>query len=745
MPQFQSRLFLRIIKKNREIYFLKILTLAVAFACTTLITLFSLNEFGYDEFHGNVNSVFRVLQRNNNESFSGNRLSASIPPNIYNSLKSNSDSLIVSRMKIMNELSIFTKHGVSHHQKIHAADSAITSIFSFDVLSGSIQEFNNDNTAIVSATAAKQYFGTTDAVGQFIHIQSVGDAVQLRVAAVFKDYPKNSHEAFNLFIRFDSHHIQTLGFNPKESGVYGRMILGKPEYTKIILPSKDLVYKLQPISEIYFGPRVTREDAQHGDSYSILVLISITSLILFLALTSFVNLTTLTLPYRSKELAVKKLAGVSQAKLILMLSRETFSIAGFSMLLGIVLIITTSDLLQPILSIDLRALMLTGDKRLIFIILILVFILGAAPLFLTFKFTGATPTKLLSTDTITFPRFKRVITFIQLGISIFLIVASIVIKRQVNYSLLKEPGRNHEQVVYISYPEGLTHEGLRRLRLDWKKYNANIVDVMATSQLPNQINSKELNSPFYFISVDPEFRDFFNLHMVQGSWFWPNAGDSIVVMNEKAKELFRGNDQNVAGVVNNLMGQFNLPEKPIKINVSSYFEYNYLCIRILEVDIRKTVTYLSNHFEPGPRQVSFLDKRFEEWVKYQDRLNTLSEILAIISAILSCCAIYGLSVSLVRDKLKQIAIRKICGANTFHIMLLLIREFTRQMLIAIIIFGPLTYILVKELLRSFVYATSFNWLDPVFPLSYCGVLILVLCGFQAVSLNRADLSASLKE
>ena len=745
MPLFQSRLFLRIINRNREIYFLKILTLAVAFACSTLIILFSLNEFGYDEFHHDANSIFRVLQRNSNESFSGNRLSVSIPPNIFNSLKSNSDSLILSRVKILKDVSVFTTQGVYHHQKVHAADSTITSIFSFDVLQGSIQEYDKGNSAMLSATAANQYFGTTDIIGQSIKMQSVGDTVILKVVAVFKDYPQNSHEDFNIFIGFDSQNIETLGFIPKESGVYGKMLQARPVYSKSILSDNDVEYKLQPITEIYFGPRVTGEDAQHGDSYSILILTCITALILFLALTTFINLTTLTLPYRSKELAIKKLAGTNQVRLLLMFAGECFSIAGFSLLLGILIIASTSDLLQPILSMDLLSLLAAGDLRLVLILFVLVLILGTAPLLLTFKFTRATPTRLLSTDTITFPRFKRVITFLQLGVSIFLIVASVVIKRQVNYSLLKEPGRNHEQIVYMSYPEGLTQEGLRQLRLDWKKYNPNIVDVIATSQLPTQINSKELNSPFYFISVDPEFRSFFDLQVVEGNWIRPNSDDSIVVINEKAKALLKGNDQHVVGVVNNLMGQFNLPEKPIKINISSYFEYNYLCVRILEVDIRKTVTYLSNCFEPRPRQVSFLNKRFEEWVKYQDRLNTLSEILAIISAILSCCAIYGLSVSLVRDKLKQIAIRKICGANTFHIIQLLVHEFTRQMLIAIIIFGPFTYIVVTELLRSFVYTTSFNWLDPLFPLAYCGFVILALCCFQAYNLNRADLSRALKE
>ncbi|MBA4056978.1 MAG: hypothetical protein C0490_19845, partial [Marivirga sp.] len=142
--------------------------------------------------------------------------------------------------------------------------------------------------------------------------------------------------------------------------------------------------------------------------------------------------------------------------------------------------------------------------------------------------------------------------------------------------------------------------------------------------------------------------------------------------------------------------------------------------------------------------VSFLNKRFEEWLTYQDRLNTLSEILAVISALLACCAIYGLSVSIVRDKLKQLAVHKLCGANTISLTRLLVKEFMHQMLIAILIFGPFTYIFINELLRSFVYSTHFTWWDPVIPLGYCGSVIIVLCGFQALGLNRRDLSSALK-
>ena len=167
-----------------------------------------------------------------------------------------------------------------------------------------------------------------------------------------------------------------------------------------------------------------------------------------------------------------------------------------------------------------------------------------------------------------------------------------------------------------------------------------------------------------------------------------------------------------------------------------------MCVRILEVDIRRTINYLSGYFNDAP--VYVLDKRFEEWLNYQDRLNALSNLLGIISALLSCCAIYGLSVSIVRDKLKQIAVHKIFGANSQNIALLLARQFVKQLIIAIVIFGPLTYLSVAEFLRSFVYATHFQWQDPVLPVLYCVGVIVMLCGFQALTLNRNQLASALK-
>jgi putative ABC transport system permease protein len=750
MGNLSLRLFFRVASRNREVYLLKIITLSVAIASATVVILFSLNEFGYDRFHRDAHSVFRVLEKNVSELHVGNRTTNRIPSAIHKRLETAlRDSAVLSRVLIMKGLTGIGDGEPISEIKVHSADAEISGIFSFDVRQGSLAEFGVEaNTAMISASAAERFFGVNPASGQRLLIISDADTLRFTVTAVFEDFPKNAHEDFSVFISFDSASIERLGFAPEKTGVYGRSLHCEAERLAFriasLANSGDLVYSVQPLPEIYFGPRIAGEDSSHGDSYSVFILMCITGLILFLALTNYVNLTTLTLPYRSKELAVKKLAGTGQAELFFTFSKESLLIVVISFLCGMLLLFLTAAWVDSMLSIDIISLVREGDIALFSVIAGVLAVLTLAPLFLTLRFIKASPNRLLSTEKITFPRLKRTITVLQLGTSIFLIISAVVIKRQINYSLLKEPGRNHDQVVYLDFPDDLTSEGLQRIRSAWEKYNANIVDVIATSQLPDRISSKEITSPFYSIAVDQYFPNFFNLNMVEGNWFKVNAGDSIIVLNEKGRRYLTPEDSaNVIGVIDDLSSQFNVPQKPVKYKISTYFNYHYVCVRILEVDIRRTIDYLSNFFDGA--KINILNARFEEWLRYQDRLNTLSDFLAVISAVLSCCAIYGLSVSLVRDKLKQIAVHKICGATGLNITMLLAREFVRSLFISLLVFAPITYIFLTELLRNFVYATRLEWFDPLFPLAYCVFTVFILCGFQALSLRRADLTSALKD
>ncbi len=751
MRTLYLRLFLRIINRNRDVYILKIVTLSVAFTCAIVISLFVINEMGYDKFHSKADSVFRVLLKNNSEAFFGNRYSSQMHKNVLNSMSLEfRDSLTLSPVKVLDGLSITAGGKTWNGQKLHSADPSIVDIFTFDVTYGDLANFAaGQPNIILSTSASREFFGSAASVGKTLSVSAIIDTIDFTVAAIFNDLPNNSHEDFRGFIVHDSSTIRALNFDPFKSGVYGRAKKQNiRHFQKSIDASQrgnDVSYILQPLPEIYFGPRVIGEDAKHGDAYSVYILLCITSLILFLAVTGFINLTTLTIPHRSKELAMKKIAGISQVGLLTGFARESFLVVVISFVIAIITLGLLREWIQLILSIDIFSSFKSIDRQLILAILVLLLTFGLEPLLITSRFTRASPNRLLSSEAITFPRFKRVIALLQLGISLFLIVASMVVRRQINYSLVKEPGQNHDQIVYLDYPRHLPGT-LNGLRTALKMNSANVVDVIATSQLPLKINSKQLGSNFYFIKVDPEFRNFFDLKVTDGNWFKANDGDSIIVTNERASQLMGADTVNVIGTVSSIDEGFNLPEKPLKIFKSNAFEYNFLCIRLLEVDIRHTVEKLSDYFGSSakPATIRFLNTRFEQWLDYQNRLNRLSAIMAIISGFLACCSIYGLCVSLVREKIKQIAIHKLFGASIKNITVLLVKEFAQQLGLAILFFGPLTYIVIQEILRSFVYRTHFVWADPLIPVLYCGVVITLLCGLQANTLNRTDLTASLK-
>lgn len=739
-----NKLFLRILLRNREVYLLKISSLVAAFTSCILIILFALNEYGYDKFYTDHGDVFRLIERNNDPGYSGNRLSNRIPPAVLDSFKLQySESVSTGRVKLLKEINAVYNSKTFSDQTVYAIDPEILRIFSVDFIDGSPEKFNNDGYyASISASTANAYFGKTDVAGETLSLYTNGDSIPFVVSTVFSDFPENSHQAFHFFISYNEEAIERLKFDPADAGVYGRK--SKSLRFEPRIKSGTYSYQLQPIDEIYFGPRILGEDAQHGDRYSINILIFIVSMIFLLAVSTYTNLTTLTLPDRAKELAVKKLSGSSLLPMTISFLRESFTLVCASLAISLIVLGFMDAFITAFLSIDLKSLIVEHYWKLASVIILLCLFVITGPVLIFLRFISASPVRLLTGHGVTFPKLKQTIIFLQLGISMLLIVTSVVTRRQVDYSLIKEPGQSNDQIVYMPFPKGLTHEQLVDLRTNWS--NGHIVDIIATSKLPNKINSRDIGSGFYFMKIEPGFKDFFNLEVVRGNWFKANDGDSITVINEEGARHLSSLPPETIGVFRNMEGLFDQPEKPIRLRLGS-FDFNYLCIKVLEVDIRHTVRFLENYFEydGAPPAVSFLNKRFEHWLDYQDRLNSLSLTFTIMSLALACCAIYGLTISIVRDKLKYIAIHKLCGASVLHITVLLVKEFAFQTFMSVVFFGPVTFLILAELLRTFVFSTRMTIIDFLMPVLYVCAVVFLLCGYQALTLNRTDLSSSLKD
>lgn len=738
-----SRLFLKIISKNRQVYLLQLFTLAIAFACTALVALFALREFGYDTSFRDSDRLFRVLVKNEDSNYSGNRLTNKVATDLLSRITlEKKDSAIFTTIKTLKGLAVSSPTKKISNHPVHAVGQEFLSVFSVRLTDSLVAALSGDERVFLSNTFSRELFGDTIATGQTVTIENELGRVSYRVAGIFEDFADNSHEQWTIIIPLDESRITSIGFDPSDFSVYGKTVISEGIPEKIQIDSLTSVL-FQPLPEIYFGRRVLGEETIHGDQYSILILVGITMLILLLSVSNFINLTTVVLPYRAKEIAVKKLAGSSELALLVQFFRENFVTTLLSCLLGIVVLLAFSDVIEPILSFDARRLIFNGAASFYLILFSLVLGVSVAPVLITLRFIRSGPMRLLSTDTITFPRFKRFITFTQFALSVFLLISSIVVGRQINYSLLKEPGRNHEQIVYLRYPWTLTPEGLKHLQETWRVTNPHIMELMATSQLPHLVNSKQIGTDYYFMSVDPAFNTFFNLEVTQGGWFRPNDSDSACVINTIAANAFKSR-RNVVGIFRDINGQFNQPAKPLKLITSKAYPYNYLCIRVLEVDIRQTIAVLSRFFEIPESEIHFLDRSFAHWMSYQDKLNSFSSLLAVISMFLSCCCVYGLGLSLLNEKLKQIIIHKMYGATTHNLTFILLKTFVRELALAIIVIVPLTYLVLQEFLRTFVYTTPFYWTDTVYPVLFCIAIVYSLCYYHSHKMNYINLSATLR-
>jgi putative ABC transport system permease protein len=736
-----SRLFIKIISKNRQVYILQVVTLAIAFACTALITLFAFREFNYDTSFPDSKHLFRVLIKNNDPNYSGNRLSNKLSDDILQKLTSRKNGpATFTKIKTLKGLTISSPTKKIGQQLIHAVDTGFFSLFGIALLD-TVSTPDPALSVFLSEGFSRELFGDTIPTRYTISIENEVGFVRYNVAGTFEAVASNTHEQWKVLIPLHSN-IRSIGFDATDFSVYGRSAEHWDFPQGISIDTMSSIV-LQSLPEIYFGHRVLGEEARHGDSYSILILVGITLLILILSVFNFVNLTTVVLPYRAKEIAVKKLSGCSEMALLFGFFRESFATTAFSCLLGIIALGSFSDVVEPILLFDIRQLILHGEASFYIIIACLVLMVSIAPVLITLRFIRSSPNRLLSTDTITFPKFKRVITLVQFALSIFLLISSIVVGRQIQYSLIKEPGRNHEQIVYLRYPWTLTPEGLRHLQETWKVTNPHIVHLMATSQLPHLVNSKQIGTEYFFSSVDPAFNQFFNLEITSGRWFKPNDRDSSCVINTIAARMTKDR-RNVIGVFKDINGQFNQPAKPLKLIVSSAYPYNYLCIRVLEVDIRETIKMLSRFFSIPETDIHFLDQGFARWMDYQDQLNRFSKILTVMSMILSCCCVYGLGLSLLQEKHKQITIHKMFGASISNITFILLRTFTRDLVLAVVIVVPVTFLVLQEFLRTFVYVTPFQWTDTAYPVAFCLIIVSGLCFYHASVLNRVSLSESLR-
>lgn len=509
---------------------------------------------------------------------------------------------------------------------------------------------------------------------------------------------------------------------------------------------------------------------KHGSKQLIILFTVIAFLILLIACINFINLTTARASIRAKEISIRKVVGAYQKNLIIQFLGETFLIVLISQFIAIVLIRFSLPIFNRLIG-DNLALSYTDPILIVIIISLFLFTGAASGLFPSVYLSSLSPIALLkgkkhksAKDT---PARKFLIVF-QFSVSVFLIIGTITVLKQINFMKNRNLGFSQQQIVTVN----LEGELLGRKKAVFKEQllkHPDIFMVSHSSQLlgtltnTNKWTVKGIEKPMVIMNTDPDFVDVMELELVEGRNFsWKKVTDSArkYIINEEAAE-FLGLDPSVGGIVKANFGQSEI------IGIVKDFHYKSLHSRIgpmaicwyerwadianIQVsgrNIQRTIQYINKIWADlcpdFPFNYSFLDESLARLYIAEDRLGTTLKYFVILALFLSCLGMFGLSAFMAEQKTKEIGIRKVLGASISSIIVLLSKQFMKWVILSNLIAWPIAFYVMNTWLKNFAYRTNISLFT--FFLSAVSALMVALftVSYQSIRAATANPVDSLK-
>jgi putative ABC transport system permease protein len=493
--------------------------------------------------------------------------------------------------------------------------------------------------------------------------------------------------------------------------------------------------------------------------------------ILIIACINFMNLSTAKASQRAKEVGIKKAIGAGRRVLITQYFAESLAMTLLSLLIALLAI----DLLLPAFNtLTGKQLALHFDTNLLLgmgaIFVITGLIAGSYP---ALYLSGFNPAAVLKGKlAISWGEVwaRRGLVIFQFTLSIILIVSVIVVYRQMNYIQTKNLGYSRDQVLYfdMEMPTDWDHEPpfLNDVRNipgvlnascfyhDLMGHHGGTSDVHWDGQGTNQVGFSSLDVGLDFIQT-------LGIQMAEGQAFRRDIpATNQIIFNERAirsmglkdpvgkKIKLWGEEKQIVGVARDFHFA-SLYEQVGSCFITVHPALPNVIVKIAAGKEQETIAALEQAhraYSPGiPLDFKFIDEKYQSLYASEHRVSILSRYFAGVAILISCLGLFGLATFTAERRTKEIGIRKILGSSNINIVMLLSGDFTKMVLIAILIASPVSYFIVQRWLQHFVYRTDI----VLWHFVASGVLALIIAwltvGLQTFKAARVNPVKSLKE
>lgn len=793
------KIAIRNIQKYRFISFINLFGLTIGLTCCFLIFTYILHELSYDKSHHHADRIYRITRSFNNPETGAVSLNLSsvappVAPLLLNDFK---EIEKITRLLQNGTTPLRYEEKIFNEEDVYWADENVFDFFKVDMIKGNPRNALSDPYAIMlTGEAAKKYFGSEEPLNKILKL---GNTYNLKVTGIYKSFPANSHVHPGAMISFSTlndstiYGAENLRTNWGNNSFYTYLLLPKnydPNKLESQFPAfldrhlhEGGQYKasqwtqlaLQRLTDIHLHSHLDSEIEQNGDIRRVYIFSAIALFILLIACINYMNLSTARSTLRAREIGIRKVVGAQRKEIIVQFLSESVLLSWVAMIIAFIL----TWLMLPALN-DLSGQSLPIDVllnwKIIISILILPFVLGIIsgiyPALFMSSFQPIRVLKGLLKTGGSSISFRQVLVTAQFAISIFLIISTGVIFKQMSYMQKKELGFDKEHIVNLSYNTDLNDQ-FDAFRTELMS-SPNIKNAGRSSRIPTgrlldamgaRIKKGDtlapINADIKFVSADVNFTSTYGVTIVAGREFSREFGTdtSGFLINEAAVKVlgFKSNDEapgkdfGYGGRKGKLIGVFrdfhfeSMHEKivPLVLFVPrNEGNYGNISIKISGSNIPGALAHIEKTWKKflpeTPYQYNFLDENFARLYQSEQRQATLFTIFAVIAIFIACLGLFGLSAFAITQRFKEIGIRKVLGASVSNIVTLLSKDFIKLVLIATIIAFPIAWYFMNNWLQDFAYRITISWWIFMVAGIMAAAVAIATISFQAVKAAIAN-------
>lgn len=768
--------------KNKVHSFINIAGLATGMAVAMLIGLWIYDELSYDKNFQNYDRIASVMQHITSNGTIETQ--PALPYLLGDQLRKDYGS----DFKYISMSSWTSDHVLAWGDKKliqsgNYMEPQITEMLSLKMLRGTRSALQDPHAIILSASAAKSIFGTTDPMNKVIKIDNRFDVM---VTGVYENLPYNS--SFNNLNCIASWklHIDNTNWVQKLTNPWGNnsfqcvvQIADNADIARVSAQIKNI--RLDHVSKadlrdkpaIFLQPMVKwhlyskfKNGVNVGGRIEFVWLFgTIGFFVLLLACINFMNLNTARSEKRAKEIGVRKAVGSLRGQLIWQFFVESFMITLFAFACSLALIVLALPYFNEVAGKHIH--IMWGNP--------LFWLAGVGVSLITGLLAGFYPALYLSSfqpvkvlkgtfftgRSASLPRKILVVT--QFTISTILIIGTIVVFRQVQFAKSRPVGYNRSGLITVPVVTEDVHKHFDVIS-DALKRSGAVTELAETSSATTYVDEFDggfdwqgkdpaLQTGFGAVFVSVDFGKTVGWKIKEGRDFSRKFNESAsIILNEKAAKFIGvknlvgktirwfGRTYTVIGIIHNMV--MESPYDPVSgtVFVNDGNAQQVIQLRInpdtAPHDALQTITSIFNKFNPAqPFNYTFVDADYAKKFGQEERIGKLVNFFAILAIFISCLGLYGMASFIAGQRTKEISVRKILGASVLRLWILLSKEFVVLIIVSLTIASPLSWYVMNKWLLNYSYHIKVSWW--IFAATAIGAILITLVTVSYQSLKAA--------